>query len=669
MQQCTSRHSKCRAPDLNPELPTRVIDVLASDRGVALFESNGQRGRYTALSHCWGTSSRLMATKKSMDDLKDGIALSFLPETFQDAVKITRRLGIKYLWIDCFCIIQDDRQDWEREAARMAQIYRRSYITIAAAGSTDSYSGCFPKRKDDSYVTPGTRSLGYGVTREASGPKCQVVEYQHASQPQQRNRIHLFNEWMPGSSYFIPQLMDIGSFGKTFDPIADQPLSTRGWTLQERLLPARIIHYANDQMYFECENSILSEDGFIFEDLFYSMSKLLHTQRCPFEAHGLQKMSGLSFVVGQVPNEKSPGVRSQGGWLFLVENFTRRKLTYAQDKLPAIAGVARILAEETNDLYWAGLWASHIYEDLCWRVYTHEENFEHGRNNEPVKGKLIGQATRPAEYRAPSWSWASIEAPVQFSMLSYANLVAEVMDCSVTPAGNDQFGRVSGGKLDILAPIYEITAYEPKNPWDRHGIPVKIDLGDERGVCAGAVYLDMPDEPLQFPCYALFVDPGKALIIKGKELQPYLDANGKDDPNRLVPKGILSTEDVNRYYREPPKGETTVGVKGDENSTDPERRKPRQVTISEENNRELWEYWKDRRKTRVHKATNDAVRIGMGEFVRTRIEDLEREKQEPVKYDTAVQADLKLEDVLHVEGDGSWGPVTDDDQKVLVTVL
>ena len=125
---------------------------------------------------------------------KTEFALYFLPETFQDAIKITRRPGIKYLWIDCFCIVQDDSQDWEKEATRMAQIYQRSYVTIAAAGSTDSYSGHFPKRKDGSYVTLGTCSQGYSVTREISGPKCQVVEYQHASQPWQRNRIHLFDE-------------------------------------------------------------------------------------------------------------------------------------------------------------------------------------------------------------------------------------------------------------------------------------------------------------------------------------------------------------------------------------------------------------------------------------------------------------------------------------------
>ncbi|RYP91992.1 hypothetical protein DL770_001847 [Monosporascus sp. CRB-9-2] len=328
-------------------------------------------------------------------------------------------------------------------------------------------------------------------------------------------------------------------------------------------------------------------------------------------------MSGLSFAIGQVPGEKSPGFRSEGGWLSLVEDFTRSRLTYAQGKSSAIAGVARVLAQETDDLYWAGLWASYIYEDLCWRVYIHEEYFgkdEYGRNDKPVKG--IGQATRPAEYDAPSWSWASIEAPIEFSLLGYAS----------------------------LAPIYEIAAYGPKKPWDRYGIPVKINLGDKHGVCAGAVHLDMPDEPLQFPCYAFFLGPGKALIIKGKELDPYRDASGKDNPNGLVPKSILSTEDVNRYYREPPKGETTVGVKGDENSTDPERRKPREAIISEENHRELWEYWKETRKARMYKATNDAVRIGMGDFLRVRIEDLEVEKQEPVKYDAAVHGELKLED-------------------------
>lgn len=76
-----------------------MLHVFASDRSVALLETRGQRGRYAALSHSWGRSPLLKATKFNLDDLKDGIAISFLPKTFQDAIRITKALGISYLWI------------------------------------------------------------------------------------------------------------------------------------------------------------------------------------------------------------------------------------------------------------------------------------------------------------------------------------------------------------------------------------------------------------------------------------------------------------------------------------------------------------------------------------------------------------------------------------------
>jgi hypothetical protein len=62
---------------------------------------------------------------------------------------------------------------------------------------------------------------------------------------------------------------------------------------------------------------------------------------------------------------------------------------------------------------------------------------------------VIGTVSRPAEYRAPSWSWASIDAPVKFNALSYSNLVAYVEDYHTEPAGADEFGRVSDGRVDL----------------------------------------------------------------------------------------------------------------------------------------------------------------------------------------------------------------------------
>ncbi|OTA97779.1 hypothetical protein M434DRAFT_65246 [Hypoxylon sp. CO27-5] len=464
LKDCEQNHPFCARPHVTPILPTRVIDVFASDRRVTLFQTHGRRGEYVTLSHCWGTSSRLMATKESIKDLEEGIAISFLPKTFQDAIKITQRLGKKYLWIDCLCIIQDDPDDWEREAAAMSQVYRNFYLTISAAASRDSYTGCFPKREKDSYVSPATVSLGYTTPREATGPMSQTLTYEHTSQLGKKNSIYLFEEWLPGSSYHFPQKLGMGSFGKRFDPIADEPLSTRAWTLQERLLSPRIIHYARDQMYFECESCVKSEDGFIFGDIYFGMKRLLETQRIPHNQHGLSQSGGLSFIVGQDAGGKYPGIRWQGGWLSLIENYTMRNLTVSGDKLTALAGVARALAEETGDRYFAGLWGRHFIEDLCWRMYPQEE-IEDRRDmkNTPMMGKVLGTVRRPTQYRAPSWSWASLDGPVRHIPLSYSKLVSKIVGCSTVPAGKDPYGRVSSGRLDIQVSYTSITLLEACN--------------------------------------------------------------------------------------------------------------------------------------------------------------------------------------------------------------
>jgi hypothetical protein len=97
IRDCILSYNRCLKLELNPPLLTRVINVFISNRTMALLESKGQRGRYIALSHLWGSSSRLMATTDSLNDLITGIALSLLLKTFQDAIQITRRLKIKYL--------------------------------------------------------------------------------------------------------------------------------------------------------------------------------------------------------------------------------------------------------------------------------------------------------------------------------------------------------------------------------------------------------------------------------------------------------------------------------------------------------------------------------------------------------------------------------------------
>jgi len=98
IKECQGTH-RCPSPPLNPALPSRVLDVSLSDHSVKLVEMRGEKGQYIALSHCWGKSRPLTAIESTVGGLKDGITMSRLPKTFQDAINITKKLGIKYLWI------------------------------------------------------------------------------------------------------------------------------------------------------------------------------------------------------------------------------------------------------------------------------------------------------------------------------------------------------------------------------------------------------------------------------------------------------------------------------------------------------------------------------------------------------------------------------------------
>ena len=136
-------HSSCRSREL-PKPPTRVLDIGTSEAPhvVYLIETQGQRGDYIALSHCWGNSKPFLTTHETLEDMQDGFLPEQAPPTFRDAITVTRKLGVRYLWVDSLCIIQGDTKDWERESSRMGGVYRGAYLTIAASSAT-SDEECF----------------------------------------------------------------------------------------------------------------------------------------------------------------------------------------------------------------------------------------------------------------------------------------------------------------------------------------------------------------------------------------------------------------------------------------------------------------------------------------------------------------------------------------------
>lgn len=153
----------------------------------------------------------------------DGIKDDALPKTFQDAITVTRKLGIQYLWIDSLCILQrtgrgDDREhkeDWERESLLMEKVFSSAYFTIAASCAQHRFDGFLKERNQRDFVT---MTAGDGAQFHV----CQVID--------------------------------------DFDHDVEQgELNKRGWVLQERALSRRTIHFTETQTYWECGKGIKCE--------------------------------------------------------------------------------------------------------------------------------------------------------------------------------------------------------------------------------------------------------------------------------------------------------------------------------------------------------------------------------------------------------------------------
>jgi hypothetical protein len=361
------------------------------------------------------------------------------------------------------CVIQGDDKDWEMESSRMGDYYSNSYLTIAASSSSDDSSRCFPTvdYKSNLHGSSDAEAMGepyVGVTpfmEESPGHSepCYYaaagfafVDYKHDTQS---SRIFVTQEWMPPSGKDEPLVYQIGKFGSHFDPIQEELLSTRGWTLQERVLSPRTIHYATGQMYWECQEYLLAEDGAYF--------------RRPLLTLNPQPKATHDVSLPPTPDLRSHGLLEH--WPKLVEDYSRRKLTFGKDKLPAISGLAKTIAAVTDDTYWAGLWKSHVIPQLFWEVFTQEFGllgcsnpkheywcFDHEHDAaKPPEWKP--EVKSLSNYRAPSWSWAALDAQVIFTKLELDSIVAECTGCQLVPAGSDPFGMLESGLLGLRVSI------------------------------------------------------------------------------------------------------------------------------------------------------------------------------------------------------------------------
>jgi hypothetical protein len=94
-----------------------------------------------------------------MDKHKECILLNELPRTFRDAVAFVKVMNVRYLWVDSLCILQDSREDKEREIPVMDQYYGNAVFNIAASAADNSDGGLFPTDnvRQRSHITSSSR--------------------------------------------------------------------------------------------------------------------------------------------------------------------------------------------------------------------------------------------------------------------------------------------------------------------------------------------------------------------------------------------------------------------------------------------------------------------------------------------------------------------------------
>lgn len=309
MNECTHHHPQCEAPRI-VSLPTRILDVKAdSDSLIFPLESNGRQGKYATLSYCWGGPQKTGATEGNWEELTRGILVSTLPKTIQDAVTITRKLGLQYLWIDALCIKQNSKEDWDLESSRMASIYGNAAITIAAAGGSDSDAGCF---------TQGNST--------------------------NNQEIDTFEMKLPNGNIGSVCISVQGDYLPSQDP-----LNGRAWALQERLLSPRLLVYSTGTIYWQCQVKVGRN------------------------VIGSVRLPRLFFEPPKIWDWDTPVSDEEHATLYTVwqqisMDYSRRSITYDRDSLSALSGLARRFQDVTGDEYLAGLWKKTLSAGLMWQV-------------------------------------------------------------------------------------------------------------------------------------------------------------------------------------------------------------------------------------------------------------------------------------------------------------
>ncbi|KAG8161229.1 hypothetical protein KVR01_009493 [Diaporthe batatas] len=467
---CANSHELCKSQSGDSFMPTRLINLKPGWKGldVRLEKSSPQavrpRAPYVALSYCWGGyRPACITTAGTLAENQTRIAWDKLPATFQDAAAFTQSLGIQFLWIDSICIIQEDEDDWQREAGKMNAVYKNSYLTLAALSGGDSNSGLHNiSIKQDSHVVAELR-IAQNVY------------------PLYMRQAHYLDSLL--KSKFMEH-HENKSLAYRY------PLLSRAWAYQERTISPRVVFFTESEMIFQCLEHVECECGAAQE---WSQTQIVHrthktsifmqTESESLKLKGKDRASERFRCDLQTQDGRDWDIARD--WrTSVVREYSALKTSMPRDRLPALGAVAeQFKRARMGEAYLAGLWSRSLLDDLLWfrlaqRAPSQESN---------------GELERP--FSLPTWSWASLKRNVGYYFADFSFPMAEIIEANCSYLGENEFGILQSSRLvlkgRVLASVVGkgpegCSFYVPdRDEWARFvdnsqsNLSIRMDMGHE----------------------------------------------------------------------------------------------------------------------------------------------------------------------------------------------
>ena len=295
----------------------------------------------------------------------------------------------------------------------------------------------------------------------------------------------------PCYSLIVTPIDDDGG-GLRRDDVDRSRWNTRGLTMQERSLSTRTVHFCTNKLYFECRGSLKSEEN---EPERTQASDPFQLWPRPLDGEGVASDDPRKWYEH---------------WRRAVVGYSRRRLTVSSDKLTAIRSLANEMAAHVppgDYLPEAAVWRSNIRKELLWYVES-------------------GIARRPSVKRAPSWSWASLDAHVGY-IIGRRSGYCQLADLDVLQVDGTGICKVSGHRM-LITRIQQVDDHER----DRASFPYGIVGSDGRPFARGILDLNNRD----------------SLLSSGNSFC-YLHISNDQQPSGLILTSRLAVDNINGWGR------------------------------------------------------------------------------------------------------------------------